>query len=219
MTSDDTSGSPWGESSYAYLKFTEPGTSVSIEPVSAGTIANGGGFQSAVSGKRYIRLSTQTGDYDAKGAGSNLTAGMEAKGALWLSGNINDTTDSTTKGYGKAFTDSSYTYGLPASVKAFAYFSSLSSGTPSYNGFGIASISRAATGGYLVTLSDSQVTSAYTVVTGIYGEPGSLAYDAYWGSKIGVKVISATQFQISTTRSNNLDKIDPQAIYVAVLWN
>ena len=119
LTSDDTNQSPWNESSYAYLKFTEPGTTVSIEPVSAGTIANGGGFQSAVSGKRYMRLSTQSSDYDSKGAAYNLTAGLEAKGALWLSGNINDNTDIVTKGYGKVFTDNSYWYGYPAAVKAF----------------------------------------------------------------------------------------------------
>jgi hypothetical protein len=130
--SADTINDPtYGQDSYATARFTEPGTTVSIEQVSAGTIANGGGFQAAASSKRYLKLSTVLSEYDSKGAAANLTAGVESKGALYLSGNILENDGGTPPkyfGYGKAFTESSYWYGYPAAVKAFGTLNYTSSG-------------------------------------------------------------------------------------------
>jgi len=128
VNSDNTNVSPYNLSSDASIYYDMASKAVTVELVSAGTIANGGGFQAVSSDKRYIKLSTVSTDYENKGAASSLSGGVEAKGALYLSGNITDTTDIITKGYGKAFTDSSYWYGYPAAVKAFGTLNYTSSG-------------------------------------------------------------------------------------------
>ena len=128
VNADNTNVSPYNLSSTAQLYYDMASKAVTVELVSAGTVANGGGFQTVSSDKRYIRLSTESTYYEGKGAAINLSTGLEAKGALYLSGNITDTTDIITKGYGKAFTESSYWYGYPAAVKAFGTLNYTSSG-------------------------------------------------------------------------------------------
>ena len=215
ISSADTRNDPtYGQDSYATAKFTEPGTTVSIEQISAGTIANGGGFQAVASAKRYIKLSTVSGEYSTKGVSANLTAGLELKGALWLRGDINDATD---KYWGKAFTDSSYTYGLPASVKAFGYFTNLGASTPSVNGYGIVSITKNGTGQYTVTIND-QGTVNYTILTGIFGENGATDFDVNQASKIAVKMKDASTIQVTTVRVDNKDRITPAAFYLGILY-
>ena len=216
ILSEDTSSDPtYGESSYAYAKFTEPGTTVSIEQVSAGTIANGGGFQTAASAQRYIKLSAVSGEYISKGYSANLTAGLEAKGALWLSGNINDATYTH---WGKAFTDSSYTYGLPAAVKAYGYFTNLGVTTPSVDGYGITAITKNGTGQYTVTINN-QGTVNYTILTGMLGENGGTDFDVNQASKIAVKMKDASTIQVTTIRVDNKDRITPSAFYLGILYN
>ena len=60
LESNDTSGAPYYESSDASVVFKEAGASnrLSIEAVSAGTIVNGGGFQTAAGAGKYLRHAT-----------------------------------------------------------------------------------------------------------------------------------------------------------------
>ena len=60
VESDDTSGAPYYESSDANVVFKEAGASdrVRVEAVSAGTIVNGGGFQTAAGAGKYLRHAT-----------------------------------------------------------------------------------------------------------------------------------------------------------------
>jgi hypothetical protein len=60
VQSDDTDGAPYYESSGATVTFEETGASnrLSIEAVSAGTIVNGGGFQTAAGSGKYLRHAT-----------------------------------------------------------------------------------------------------------------------------------------------------------------
>jgi hypothetical protein len=56
----DTSGAPFYESSYGSLVYEETGASgrLTVEAVSAGTIVNGGGFQTAAGAGKYLKHAT-----------------------------------------------------------------------------------------------------------------------------------------------------------------
>jgi hypothetical protein len=60
LSVDDTSGSPFFESSYASLNYQEDGASgrLVVEAVSAGTIVNGGGFQTAAGAGKFLKHAT-----------------------------------------------------------------------------------------------------------------------------------------------------------------
>ena len=60
LESSDTSNAPYYESSDASVVFAEAGASnrLSVEAVSAGTIVNGGGFQTAAGAGKYLRHAT-----------------------------------------------------------------------------------------------------------------------------------------------------------------
>jgi hypothetical protein len=106
VNSDDTSGSPYYESSTAELNYAMASKAVTVELVSAGTVANGGGFQAVASDTRYIRLSTDPIEYEQGGASSNITYGVAVKGTL----NIKD---------GTIISDTSTAPGWGPGIKAF----------------------------------------------------------------------------------------------------
>jgi hypothetical protein len=60
LSVDDTSGNPFYESSYGSVVYEEAGAGgrLVIEAVSAGTIANGGGFQTAAGANKYLKHAT-----------------------------------------------------------------------------------------------------------------------------------------------------------------
>ena len=191
-----------GDSSTASTYFhSVDSNSITINSTSAGTVINGGGFQALLNSNKYLKVSNGTDG----GAGSTLDYSTSIKGNL----NVKD---------GTIISDTSQIPGWGPAVKVFAYLSSLTSATPSYNGYGVTAINKSGTGQYTVTIND-QGTTNYTVVTGILGENGGTAFDVNQASKIAVKVISATQFQITTIRVDNKDRIDPTAIYFSVLYN
>ena len=60
LSVDDTSGNPYYENSYAGVTYQETGASgrLVVEAVSAGTIVNGGGFQTAAGAGKYLKHAT-----------------------------------------------------------------------------------------------------------------------------------------------------------------
>jgi len=106
VNSDDTSGSPYNLSSTAQLYYDMASKAVTVELVSSGVVANGGGFQAVSSDARYIRLTTDPLEYEAGGAASNVTYGVAVKGTL----NIKD---------GNIISDTSTAPGWGPGIKAF----------------------------------------------------------------------------------------------------
>jgi hypothetical protein len=152
----DTSGNPYYENSYGKVVFYETGdyNRVSIEAVSAGTVINGGGFQSAVGGNAYIRHMVSP---DSTGIYTYVKGGLQTDKQYHQSIGTNIGYDvpgyPMIKGYGRW----SMINASPTSAP----------GTPSTLSIGgcITSLSGAATGRYSVfyTLTNAAgTTSGYT---------------------------------------------------------
>jgi hypothetical protein len=202
-TDSNTSGYPYYESSVAYVNFQEPAVynTIQIQATSAGTYVNGGGFLSAVSDTKYLQIS----DGSDGGYPANIAYATKIKGNL----NLMD---------GNVISDLSTVPGYAPAVKAHGYFTNLGVTTPTFVGIGIASITKSiGAGTYTITLSTPQYSTAYTILTGILGENGGTQFDVYHAAKIGVRVLSTTQFEITTIRTDNKDRINPGAIYIAIL--
>ena len=153
---NNTSGNPYYESSYGKVVFYETGdyNRVKIEAVSAGTIINGGGFQSAVGGNAYIKHMVSP---DSTGIYTYVKGGLQTDKQYHQSIGTNIGYDvpgyPMIKGYGRW----SMTNASPTSAP----------GTPSAISIGgcITSLSGAATGRYSVfyTLTNAAgTTSGYT---------------------------------------------------------
>jgi hypothetical protein len=106
VNADNTSGEPWYLSSTASIYYVLSSKTITVELVSSGVVANGGGFQAVSSDARYIRLTTDATEYSAGGAASNQTYGVALKGAL----NLKD---------GAIISDTSQIPGWGPAVKAF----------------------------------------------------------------------------------------------------
>ena len=199
--SGDTSDPSYGDSSIATIRFVEPGGTTNVSRISAGTVVNGGGFQSVISDTKYLEVRDGTNG----GISTGLQYSTLVKGNL----NLKD---------GTVISDTSYVPGYGAAVKAYAYITTPNSGATIY-GTGISAITYTGTAGqFVITLATNQGISTYTVVTGINGE-GATAYDVNKPSKVAVTQISATQFQVTCIRVDNKDRINPLALNFAVFYN
>jgi len=97
--SSDTSGSPWNDSSEAWVSFTEPNGAISIKATSAGTFINGGGFLVAMDDTKYLSVSNGTDG----GFTSALPYGAKIKGPLNLiDGVLFSSLSKDKNGYGPA---------------------------------------------------------------------------------------------------------------------
>jgi hypothetical protein len=197
----DTSVLTTFDSSEATIRFAEPGGTVNISRISAGTVVNGGGFQAVMSDTKYLEV--------RDGTNGGITTGLQYSTLVKGNLNLKD---------GTVISDTSYVPGYAAAVKAYAYITTPNSGATIY-GTGISAITYTGTAGqFVVTLATSQNISTYTVVTGINGE-GATAYDVNKPSKVAVTQISATQFQVTCIRVDNKDRINPLALNFAVFYN
>jgi hypothetical protein len=160
---DDTSGSPWYESSAGSVIFEEDGASgrLTVEAVSAGTIVNGGGFQTAAGAGKFLKHSTSpdvTGIY------------TYVEGGLSTDKQYHKSTLGTNLGYDVAGYPMIKGYGRWVMVNA----TTGTPGTPSMANLGgcITSLSAVAQGSYTVsyTLTNSAGgTSGYTPSIFVYG--------------------------------------------------
>ena len=188
------------EDSVAQVKFSEQNGAITLKRISAGTVANGGGFQSVISDTKYLQVVNGTdGAYPG-----NIEYSTLIKGSL----NLKD---------GLLFSDTSYIAGFGPAVKAFGYFTNLGVTTPTVTGYGIVGITKNNTGQYTVTINN-QGTVNYTILTGIFGENGATDFDVNQASKIAVKMKDASTIQVTTIRVDNKDRITPAAFYLAILY-
>jgi hypothetical protein len=201
LYSGDTPLEEYGNTSSATIRFVEPGGTVNISRISAGTVVNGGGFQSVISDTKFLEV--------RDGTNGGISTGLQYSTVIKGSLNLKD---------GTVIADTSYVPGYAMAVKAYAYITTPNSG-PTIYGTGISAITYTGTAGqFVVTLATDQGIGAYTVVTGINGE-GATAYDVNKPSKVAVTQISATQFQVTCIRVDNKDRINPLALNFAVFYN
>jgi hypothetical protein len=97
---NDTSGNPYYDDSFAYVNFQEPNVSstIVIQATSAGTYVNGGGFLSAISDTKYLQVS----DGSDGGYPGTLTYSTKIKGNLNLVDGTVYSATSTAPGYAPA---------------------------------------------------------------------------------------------------------------------
>ena len=151
--SSNTSGSPWNDSSEAWVSFTEPGAAISIKATSAGTYVNGGGFLVAMDDTKYFSV---TDGIDGGFSGA-FPYSAKIKGPLNLiDGVLFSSLSKDKNGYGPA-------------VKAFGSVIYNGGGTTNPNNYGITNPYNVSTSvGYNSTYTSYTVTFTNNLADGNY---------------------------------------------------